>query len=73
MVFILAIINTFCSDIRRIMFFNVNKIIEQILPQLVVYYAQNTESQRFCAIEILDVEQNINKNDFKAIIWHKAC
>ena len=44
MVFILAIINTYCYNIRRIIFFNVNKIIEQILPQLVVYYAQNTES-----------------------------
>ena len=73
MVFILAIINTLCSDIRRIMYSNVNKIIEHILPQLVVYYAQNTESQRFSAIETLNVEQNINKNDLKAIIYHKAC
>ena len=55
------------------MFFNVNKIIEQILPQLVVYYAQNTESYRLSTIGILDVEQNININNLKAIIWHKAC
>ena len=73
MVCILAIINTFCSNMKRIMLLNVNKIIERIFCQLVVYYSQNTESYRLSTIRILDVEQNTNKNDLQAIIWHKAC